>query len=89
MAIASTLSATAKCLPSGIVPNMWRTSYRGTTITGNSGQPECIAHHETDKFTWQTLHKSLRSAKICITKTQAADKQARIVEQAFDRIEGN
>jgi hypothetical protein len=79
---------------------MWRISYRGTTITGNNGMDElcpqgalghfsgpCVAHHETDKFAWQTLHKSLRSAKICITKTQAADKQARIVEQAFDKLE--
>jgi hypothetical protein len=66
---------------------MWRISYRGTDITGNNGMDACVAHHETASFAWQTLHKSLRSAKICITKTQAADKQARIVEQAFDKLE--
>lgn len=45
---------------------MWQLTYKGFLIAGYSGFDECLVHWETPDFVWETMHKSVQSAKMAI-----------------------
>lgn len=58
---------------------MWTINYRGFVVKGNNNQDECIVEFSTDKFSWETLHPTYRSAQVCITKFINAERQKEVL----------
>lgn len=59
----------------------WSIEYKGRKISGENGCDECTVEWITTKFEWETVHKSVRSAQIAITRYEKQEQPTKEKQQ--------